>query len=692
MNWSEGDVVAWWDDGRLSFGVVAGEEKRRLRMVPPAGREIRVPAGRLAFRIATGGPPPGRDETSVARAAAHAAEAERAAVARAATIDVALVWDLAVAERGPVGLDALAAIALDADDGAARAALVLAFLEDGIRFVRKGDHWEPREREAVAALLHEREVAGRRETRRAEALRWLALAAGGTAEGAPDDNDALRRYLDALRELAVHDLDVSEAARVVAEEALRASGLRFDRPFEGAFRLLRAFGQFDHDDVNLQIERYRFRTTFPDEVVEAAERAAARGFERAGREDRSDRFVVTIDAASTREVDDGLSVEPRAGGGWRLGIHIADPGAFVELDDEVDREARERGATLYFPDSKATMLPPILSEDAASLSVGVDRPAMSFDVEVGPDGTVGDVRVTRTVVRVAARLGYDEADAVLAAPGDGSLDARLRHLSEVAEALERGRLTAGALLLVAPDVDVRVGPDGAIALERLDPRSAARRIVTEAMVAAGTAAARIALAAGVPLIFRRQTGPDRAGELAGRVIDDPVGIRRARMALRRGEIGLSPGRHFALGVDAYAQVTSPLRRYQDLANQRQLAAIADGRAAPHDETSLRAIAAGAERAEIDGRRAERAAVRYWMLRYLERSASRAVDATVVEPGPRAVVSLDETRIEEPVAGLDAAAAGDRVRLRVTRIVPRADVLRLRPADGLDEPAGPIPGD
>jgi exoribonuclease-2 len=273
---------------------------------------------------------------------------------------------------------------------------------------------------------------------------------------------------------------------------------------------------------------------------------------------------------------------------------------------------------------------------------------------------------------VHARLDYAAVD-------DGLRDGgRFSPFDRVARALERARLAAGALVLLTADVDVRVGEDGEPVLERLEAESPSRRIVTEAMIAAGAFAARWARDAGVRLIHRTQVRPPGADGFAGRVVADPVEIRRIRMSLRRGETGVEPGEHFALGLPAYAQVTSPLRRYQDLANHRQIVAALRDEPAPYDEERLRRVAAATERVEIDGRRAERRANRYWRLRALQARVGEVLEGIVVDASHRPVVELPEIGLEEQVAGLEGTEAGRRVALRVARVEPRADILRLRP--------------
>src|SRR5262249_29222271 len=145
-----------------------------------------------------------------------------------------------------------------------------------------------------------------------------------------------------------------------------------------------------------------------------------------------------------------------------------------------------------------------------------------------------------------------------------------------------------------------------------------------------------------------------------------------------GETSLHPGPHHGLGLASYAQVTSPLRRYQDLAVHRQIVAALAGEAPPHEAPAMQRILAATERAEIEARRAERAAARYWILRWLELARGGTVTGVVVETVPRPIVVLDETLLEESVPSLSGVNLGDRVRLRIERVNPRADLVILRP--------------
>lgn len=673
-----GTEVAWWDGDRFTFGMVAGEEKGRVRLLLAGGKEQRVPASRIAYTLGSMHPPPGPSHDERVRAGLQVEAVTEKIRASASGIDVEVLWELALESDAPPGVDALADLALGIDDGPARAALTTALVDDGTLFVRRGAHWEPRSRTVVEGIRQQRRRCATRATERESALRQLTAAGRGEPFESSDTEEE-RRYIQSLEEVAIRGVEATEKATAACLEVLEAGGGRWDRPEEGAFRLLRRIGRFASDDENLQILRYGLRTSFPEEVEREARTAAERGFSRAGRSDLTALDVITIDSAHTREIDDGLSVELlEAGGGVRLGVHIADPAAFVGPGGALDREALSRTVSYYFPDRRLPMLPEKISHDAASLVPGEIRPALSFLVEVDRSGEVSGYEIVRSMIRSRARLDYLEADDLVQGRS-GEWRALLAELDSVTSALEKGREARGAVRILAPEIDIRVDA-GKVTLERIDPGAPSRKIVSEAMVLAGAVAARFGLEHELPALFRRQPAPAETRHAEPPDPRDPVAARALRRRLRRGEVGLEPGPHFALGLPAYVQISSPLRRYQDLAMHRQIIAALEGRSPDYDREGLQRIAASTERAENDGRRAEAAVDRYWLLRYLEPLIGGVVAAVIVEVEPRPVVLLLETLIELPMPGLVGEALGQRLQLRVERVNPRADILKLGRGD------------
>jgi len=663
----EGAVVAFRERRELGFGLVLAEATRgRVQLLRPKGKQERVNESRIVVEV-------DRPEKDVSKERLAALEARARAAAE--KVDVQALWEIVEGEEAPGALSsaALAELALGSPEGAAHAALFLALLGDAVHFVLKGEAWEPRSREAVEAILHEREQVARREREKAEFFQAATAAASG-AEFRLGGSETDRRYLDALERLAVAEETVPPSVRQLALDALTASAMSFDRPHEGAFNLLLRLGSFADDDVNLQPLRFGLRTEFPASVLRQAAAAGERGFDRSGRRDLREWEAVSIDSPHTREIDDLLSAEPASSGGWRVGVHIADPAAFVEPGDPLDEEALARGLTHYMPDLRLPMLPEAISEEAASLIEGEERPAMSFLLDLDAAGCVTGYEIVRSLVRSAGRVTYDGAD-VAVASGEGAHAALLRRLARIGELREQVRTVGGAVTIRAPEVDVHVMQDGSTMLERLSAASAARRAVSEAMILTGDIAARFSLRVGLPVIFRRQALPAPV-EFEGDPGSDPVLRRRIRKLLKRAETGLEPGAHDSLGLEAYAQVSSPLRRFQDLATHRQIIAHLEGRAPCYDRESLQRIAATTERAEADARRAEAAADDYWTLKHLERQLGEEIDAVVIELEPRPVVQLAETLREQPLAGLAGVELGQAIRLRVERVNPRAGRLVL----------------
>jgi len=672
--------VLWWNGGALEFGLVAGEDKGRARVLPVRGREERIRSSRVALELHPGAAPGARGPSG----AEALAEFERRVRAAAERVDVRMVWEIVVEGRAPdvpgaeASLEELSGLAFARPTDEAQAATLLALLADGLHFTRRPAGWLPRTREAVEALLQEREAVAQREAQRHELFATLAAVAAG-GEFRPRGHELERRYLDALEQLAVRDVEAADSARELALEALAASRLRYLRPHEGAFRLLRRLGRFAGDDENLQPLRFGLRTAFPAPVLDLARARARAPLDRGARADLTGLEAVSIDGPFTRDIDDLLSVEPRGEDGLRLGVHIADPAAFVEPGDALDAEAGARGLSHYMPDLRIPMLPAEIAEQAASLAAGAERPALSFLIDLSAAGEVVGFTVQRAVVRSAARLTYADGDAVLA-QGSGAFHDLLGRLARIATLRREARTRAGAVAFQAPEVDLHVLEDGTIAVERLPAESLSRAAVSEAMILAGDVAARWCQRSGVPAIFRRQAPPAELPEAWRAGARDAATLRRVRRSLRRAEVSLTAGPHAGLGLAAYVQVSSPLRRYQDLVLHRQILGVLGGGGPCYGSEALARIAAATEAAEADARRAEQAADEYWMLRYLEQQAGCELEAVVVELKPRPTVQLVQVLHECALPGLAGVREGQVIVVRVEQVEPRAGVLVLRRVD------------
>ena len=584
----------------------------------------------------------------------------------------------------------LAALALGEDNPVARTAILRALQSDRTYFIRKGDDYEPRSREQVEETI-KREMAERLKQERRSAFLDSARAAlkephpGLAAGPLPPE---FRPYVADLVELAlVGDEAASrKEALALADDAGAPGGL----PAERAFVLLVALGVF-HQDENLFIHRFRLRSSFPVAVEDYAARAVATAVEGGypGRRDLRDLAAVTIDDVTTTEMDDALSVE-MTGTGAKVGIHIADPGCIVAAGDPVDEEALSRAATFYFPEIKLPMLPRVIAEEAASLVPGADRPALSFLVTLSPLGEILEHDIVPSVIRSRARLTYEEVDLMIEGASDEpvGIAQAVRALRPLCDALEAERVGAGAVIIRAAEVDIKVRADGEVVIRRIDERGAARRMVAEMMILANRLAAQFCMRRGIPAIYRRQQPPAEAP--ANTRIDaaaletveaggyDPVAIRTLRRRMRRGEVSLTPAPHHGLGLPAYTQATSPIRRYQDLVVHRQIKAALIGQPPPYDADALARISAATDEAERAAREAERGTDEYWILKWYEKRLGQEVEGIIVASDARRVeVELIDTLYNVHLPARPDHQPGQRLRLVIEASRPRSMRLTLR---------------
>ena len=353
-----------------------------------------------------------------------------------------------------------------------------------------------------------------------------------------------------------------------------------------------------------------------------------------------------IDDEGNLDPDDALSLD-----GNRLWVHIADAAALVPPDSPADREARERGATLYLPETIVPMLP---AEAVPRLGLGLSEvtPALSFGLTLDADGVVTDVEIAPSRVRVQ-RLSYEEVELRLD-------EEPFRTLHELAQRHRTRRRANRAVFIDLPEVKMQVA-DGQVTIKPL-PRSRSRVLVTEAMLMAGEAAARFALEHGLPFPFTTQ---DVAVGDADR---EPAGLAAMyalRRSLRPRQYSGQPGPHGGLGLDVYAQVTSPLRRYLDLVAHQQLRAFLRG----DDPLEAQAIVERVGAAEVAARgirRAERLSREHWTVVYLQQHPGWQGEGVLVEKRmPRGVVLIPDLALEARVKVSESVAPDSTLPLRLT---------------------------
>jgi exoribonuclease-2 len=659
-----GAVVEFFVDKKLTTGVCLEAKGERFLVLTEGDREISLPESRFLHSAPQAlNVQKGRDQLVQAlRDIIKRREELRARIA----LDE--VWELIWSEPEAYDCGFLAGLVFGEEVTPDHtAAMFRACWDDTIHFSRKGETFVPNPPETVEQLLHQKLRKEERERELTAAAAFVKAVWEGYRP-TPEELAAHETWIEVLREQALHD---TEAPRYrLARELLGRAEMT---AADASFRLLVRLGIWDEDE-NLLLLRLGVPTRFRPEVVKEAEHAArdvlARGA--AGDAQRTDLIrlhAMSIDSEFTQDIDDAISCE--IGDGLIvLGIHIADPGSIIRPDTLLDHEARERATSIYFPEGKIPMLPPLLSEEAFSLVAGEVRPAMSMLVTLTSEGEVIDYQITPSVIRVAERLTYEQADARI-----GS-DAILTQPFDIAMRLRQARFDNGAIALPIPQVDLFVDRQKRITVRTIDREAPSQILVSELMILANSLVGQFCAQRQIPIVYRGQAAPRETFPTS--FTYDPVLHYRQQRAMNPARIGLEPTRHSSLGVEAYTTFTSPLRRCVDLLSHRQLRAYLQRGEPLYSEEHLRAILTEVEPSLSRAGLVEHERRRYWLLKYLAQRQGEVLNGVVLDRFPRNyLLMLPEVMLEVdlPASGKELAA-GDWMRVRIETVQPRAGVLKV----------------
>ncbi|HLJ65084.1 MAG TPA: RNB domain-containing ribonuclease, partial [Stellaceae bacterium] len=284
-------------------------------------------------------------------------------------------------------------------------------------------------------------------------------------------------------------------------------------------------------------------TVFSEQALALA--ASARPVRLGKRTDLRGIPLVTIDGEDARDFDDAVWAEPdpQSPGGWHLVVAIADVAWYVRPGEALDAAARERGNSVYFPDRVVPMLPEALSNELCSLKPGVDRACMAVHLWIDAEGTLSRHRFVRGLMRSAARLTYEEAEAAIEGrPSSAAplLEKVLRPLYGAYAALERARAKRGTLEIDLPERRVELDDKGRILQIAPRARLTSHKLIEEFMIAANVAAAQRLEALHQLCMYRVHDTPDPEKLASLRDFLDSIGIHGLKLA--RGQV-VRP-RHF----------------------------------------------------------------------------------------------------------------------------------------------------
>ncbi|HXR36909.1 MAG TPA: ribonuclease catalytic domain-containing protein [Candidatus Binataceae bacterium] len=643
-----GSLIEYLDEGKLRPALVVREHANRVTLLVDGGHEKVVNRDLVLLRHQ------GRKlEPSQVSEALAALNGERAKLA--AELDLDLLWEVVREQGRSFSAAELAELFFGHRSTVGTAVVLEALLNDRLYFSRRHFEFIAQSAEQVERLRLQQERTRLRSEayRRTQNLIRQIIVSNSVpaAEQCAPLIAELKRYLE------------NPFSRSSDLTALLTQAAPDIAPAESAFEIL--------DRLNAAPDAPRFaligglRLQFGAQALEEAARAGG-----PPRQAVDDALAVSIDDEETLDIDDALSCEPLLDGGMRVRIYIALVADLVAKGTALDQEAAARASTAYLPEATVRMLPDELSCDRASLLAGVARSVLVTEVRLSAEGELLDSRIYPASVKVARRLTYDQADELLASEAGAAQwpAAMLKQLQEMASQLRERRRRAGAVMFQRRETKVRVRGD-TIEIQLFQQSSPSRLLVAEFMVLSNYVAARFAANNNVPIIYRVQPG---GGDFS----------------MQRPRLSLYPEFHGGVGLDYYAQLSSPIRRYADLVLQRQLiGALAHPGAAVYRTDELLTVLANAESADSEAKELERRAKRYWTLRYLQRSQlDRPLEALAFREGSSA--ELIAYAVRGTLRGAPNAINESPILVRIARVDPLRGLLAFDYIGPMPEAAQP----
>lgn len=585
-----------------------------------------------------------------------------------------VAWEILLEENRAVNPESLALLLFSEQTPAQCYAAYYLLSEDKIYFKQKAELYEPRPASQVAEIKHQQEKEQQRQQAKAQFVSKLQAGLKGEAV-AWDATE--RTKIEALERYAAQGEFASQAQINAAAELLNQ--LKRQVTPLSAFQLLVDLSVWKHHE-NLALHRSQIPTEFKPEVVEMARdriNNPPADLDAAIRQDLSHLKVYTIDDEGTQEIDDGLSVEVLPDGRDRVWIHIADPSRWLLLGDGLEQEARRRATTVYLPTGMIPMFPTELATGPMSLVAGQTCYALSFGIMLNADGSIADYQICPSLIKPTYRLTYDDVDMMLELAVQN--EPELLKLGAWMKQRAAWRQQQGAIQINMPEANIKV-VDDEVDICPL-PDSVARQLVAEMMILTGEVAARFGESENIPLPFRFQAQPELPPEdELQQLPPGPVRQCAIRRCMPKSEMSTTPNRHASLGLAAYCQVTSPIRRYSDLIAHMQIKAHLRGEDVPFGAPDLGEVLLGVVAAVQETILVERQTTRYWILEYLRRHSDQVWQALMLrwlrEDDLFGLVLLEDLGVELAMRFQRPVGLGETLNLRVSRVDPRADQINL----------------
>jgi len=608
-----GIIVEFIDRHKIVCAVVLEVKNRRLRLLTEANRELKLSESRILHESNINlDVLMGRDKLS---AALKETACRREILIK--QIDIKELWEVLHTEQEWIDLDTMTTFCFSEPVSCDhKAAVARAFFKNRLYFKFDNNRFFPNTVEKVDQVATQLKEALQRKKIIEDGANWL--------KNVINSNDTVLIPKDKLLLIEIlksyYLFEKASKHYMFGKTLLEKAGIKRT---DNVLKLLVKLGAWDLDE-NIDLYRHEIPLNFSNKVKDSAANIVRSQIENmAGynkRKDFTNLPMMTIDGPLTLDFDDAISLE-KTDDYYRVGIHIADVGHFVKKGDFIDKAAMERGSSIYMMERKISMIPSLLSEDACSLKHEKVRPAISIMANLTPVAEVVDYEIFPSIIKVKQQLTYHDASMML------KTDENISTLYNIAMQIREKRLNQGAVQISLPEIEISTDENDELSVEKIDREDPCRILVMEIMILANWIMAQFLTKNNLPAIFRSQPAPrerlfkkDEKGSLFQNWMQ--------RKHLSRVVLSHEPEHHSGLGLNAYVTATSPIRRYFDLATQRQIRVALDMEK-PYTNKEIRNIMHVIEQPMRSVSIVQNNRQRYWLLKYLETKVGQIEEAIVL---------------------------------------------------------------
>ncbi len=629
--------------GSLFFGLVLKQEKEKQEVYLEAGEKVHLPLSKTIHSFLN----PVSADTEKSMKLALKAVKENFSENK---VDLAMLWECLESQQEYSFSDMLELYSSEKADSLA-GAFFLSLMENPHYFEYRNGYFLKKSSKRVDENLRREQTEHERRYQEQCFISWLKDNENNDFD---PESEIGQRFLNAIKSYALEGEEKAsaEAKRIASFFSLSPDDLILVLEQKGILQ----------KDINETIYRFSLPCEFPGSVLSESEAILNQPVDYSGRAAVTHSWNVAIDDEETLEVDDAVSYQYE-NGFHVVGVHIADPSYTIARNSELDNFACDRFATLYFPDEKMFLFPFSIMEQRMTLSVGKERPAISALFTFDENYALVKYSFAQTVFTLSQRKTY--ADTM----EEFGKEEPYQKLYEIASHLRKGRKDKGAVIMEQPEIKLKIS-EGKVDLQ-WSALTSGHLVVSECMILFNKTLASFFVEKNIPAFFRVQAAPEQALDTISR--EDPLYPLKMRWALGSASLTFQPGTHYSLGLDAYVQGTSPIRRYSDLVMHRQLISHLKGQGPAYTEKDLLQIKVLSERMEKAIKSAEYNRYMFWLLKYLKQNKGKVFQGYVSRflENSRIMIFVPELMQEFPFKAYSPdIQQGDPLWLRIQGASPR----------------------